>query len=178
MNRDTIERLAMDSAAGELNEDVEALFRAYISEHPRANQWAEDMLGIYEKTEAAINTKTKTPYAGVEGAEVKIKHLSQVKWRPVARWAAAVILGTVIGFSAGRWKITDETYRIASPGSGRGLRQVKTVSDLKEKYAGTFWGDKVLALLEYRPGQQYKADLHDIRFWDRYKQYIKEKRYE
>ena len=46
MEREAIERLAMDSAAGELNQDAEALLRTYLAEHPQANEWAEDMLQI------------------------------------------------------------------------------------------------------------------------------------
>jgi len=55
---------------------------------------------------------------------------------------------------------------------------VRTVSDLKEKYAGTFWGDKMLSLLEHRPEPQYSADLHSVSLWDRYRLYKKENRYE
>ena len=56
--------------------------------------------------------------------------------------------------------------------------QVKTISDFKDKYAGTFWGNKVLALVESRPGHRYKADFRDVSFWKTYRQYRKEKRYE
>jgi len=178
MKRDAIEKLAIDSAAGELNEDAEALFRTYLTEHPQANKWAEDMMRIYEKTQSAIDAKIKTADAGVKGAVFKAGPLSKVKWLPVVRWAAVLILGSLIGFKVGRWEITDKTYRIALPESSAAPSQVKTVSDFREKYAGTFWGDKILASLEHRSNQQYKADLHEVRFWDRYRQYIKEKRYE
>jgi hypothetical protein len=35
-----------------------------------------------------------------------------------------------------------------------------------------------MALLESRPGQRYKADIQDVGFWQKYKEYTKEKRYE
>jgi len=178
MKRDAIERLAIDSAAGELNEDAQALFRTYLTEHPRANKWAEDMLRIYGKTHAAIDAKIKTADVGIKGAVFKARPLSKVKWLPVVRWAAVLILGSLIGFKAGRWEITDKTYRIVLPEPSSVPRQVKTISDFREEYAGTFWGDKILALLEHRSNQQYKADFNEFRFWDRYRQYIKEKRYE
>ena len=57
MEREAIERLTIDSAAGELNEDAEALLRTYLAEYPQANKWAEDILQIYYRTEAAIKTK-------------------------------------------------------------------------------------------------------------------------
>jgi hypothetical protein len=178
MNRDAIERLAIDSAAGELNADVDALFRAYLAEHPQANQWAQDISRVYQETEAAINAKIETADTGAEGAGGRAKPPSQVNWRPAARWAAAVIVGTVIGFTAGRWQPTERAYRIAWPEPIRGPRQVQTVSDLQQKYAGTFWGDKMLALLRQRPAQQYKADFQGAKLWDRYRQYRKEKNYE
>jgi len=178
MKRERIERLAIDVAAGELNEDAEALLNAYLAEHPKAKQWAEQMLTTYEKTQEAIaektswaNTTAGTPFVGK-------KPTGWVKWRSVGRWAAVVTFSIIIGFAAGRWGTTDEAMGIALMEPTRGPAPVKTVSDLKEKYAGTFWGDKMLALLEHRPAQQYKADLHSVSLWDRYRLYKKEKRYE
>lgn len=176
MDRNIVERLAIDSAAGELNEDAEALFQAYLAEHPQAKPWAEDVRQIYDKTEAAI--KTKTAHAGVGKIAPRIKPVSQVRWSSVARWAAAVVLGALIGFTAGHWAVIDNTHRIAFQEPSRDLKPVETVSDLKERYAGTFWGDKMLALLEHKPGQQYETDLRGIRSRDKYRQYIKEKNHE
>ena len=178
MNRDAIERLAIDSAAGELNEDADALFGAYLAEHPQANQWAQDVSRLYQETEAAISAKTGEAYAARGTPPAKRHRLLRSKWPSVARWAAAVIFGTVIGFAAGRWETTEKTYRIAWPEPARDTRQVRTVSDLQQRYAGTFWGDKMLALLKQRPAEQYKSDLQGVRLWDRYRQYIKEKNYE
>jgi len=178
MKRERIERLAIDSAAGELNEDVEALFEAYISAHPQAGRWAEDILRIYKETETAIDTKTRDADAGDGMPAVKISRLSELKWKSFGRWAAALIVGALIGFAGGRWQITGKTSSIDFAKLQEPPAQVETISDLKEKYAGTFWGDKVLALLESRPGQRYKADFQDVGFWHEYRQYIKEKHYE
>ncbi len=176
MEREAIERLAMDSAAGELNQDAEALLGMYLAEHSQANKWAEDVRQIYDKTEAAI--KTKTAHAGVGKVIPGITPVSKVRWLSVARWAAVIALGIVIGFTAGRWEGVDNTHRIALQEPSRDSKQVETVSDLKERYAGTFWGDKMLALLEHKPGQRYEANLRSVGSWDKYRQYIKEKNYE
>jgi hypothetical protein len=178
MKRDAIERLAIDSAAGELNEDADALFRAYLAEHRQANQWAEDVSRLYRQTEAAISTKTAEAHAGRGTPPARRHHPLRSKWPSVARWAAAVIVGTVIGFTAGRWQPAERTYRIAWPEPTRATRQVRTISDLQQKYAGTFWGDKMMALLRQRPAEQYRSGLQGVRLWDRYRQYIKEKNYE
>jgi hypothetical protein len=176
MEREAIERLVIDSAAGELNQDAESLLRNYLAEHPKANEWAGDMLQIYEKTEAAI--KTKTAHADIEKITPGITPVSQVRWLSVGRWAAVVALGIIIGFTAGRRNQTGSTYRIASHEPSRDSKQGETVSDLKEKYAGTFWGDKMLALLEHNAGQRYKANFRSVGSWDKYRQYIKGKNYE
>ncbi|MHC4169718.1 MAG: hypothetical protein ACYSWQ_22455, partial [Planctomycetota bacterium] len=64
MERDAIERLAIDSASGELNDDAETLLREYLAGHAEANRWAEEVQWLCEKTEAAIHAKTKNAGAG------------------------------------------------------------------------------------------------------------------
>lgn len=176
MEREAIERLAIDSAAGELNQDAEALLRIYLDEHSQANEWAEDVRQIYDKTEAAI--KAKTAHADMGKVTPEITLLSQVRWFSFARWAAVIAIGIIIGFTAGSRNQTDSTYRTAFRESTPDSRPVVTVSDLKERYAGTFWGDKMLALLEHKSAQQYKTNLRSIGSWSKYRQYIKEKNYD
>lgn len=175
MERERIERLAIDSAAGELNEDVEALFRAYLSEHPEANPAGEEMLWVYEETKAAVDAKTSDADAGVGRPAIKARPLLRAKWWEFERYAAAVIVAALIGFAGGRWAINGKTSGIAFTKLDRPQRQVKTISDLKAMYAGTFWGDKALALFEQGPGQRYKGDLKSVGFWQKYKEYKKEK---
>ena len=172
MNREIIERLAIDSAAGELNEDTEALLQFYLDEHPQAQQWAEDVRQIYNLTETAI--QTKTAHSDIGQVVPGISPVPWVKWLPVARWAAAIVFGIFIGFTAGRWEIPTQTQKMAFRESNRVSKPVETVSDLKVKYAGTFWGDKMLAMLERQPS----VGLRDIRSWDTYRQYVKEKKHE
>jgi len=178
MKRERIERLATDAAAGELNEDAEALFNAYLAEHPQAKKWADQILSVYKKTQAAISEKTSRADITAETAFIGSKAIGWVKWPSVGRSAAILAFGILIGFTAAHRGTTGKTREIAPMTPIRGPSPVKTISDLKEKYAGTFWGDKMLVLLEHRPAQQYKADIHDVSLWDRYRQYIKEKSYE
>ena len=178
MESEAIEKLAIDSAAGELNEDADALLRTYLAEHPQAKQWAEDVRQIYDKTEAAINAKTTGDYASGRTRFVEPNRLRQINWPRLARWAAVVMFAILMGFSVGRLDQSDKTYRIALSAPVRAPGRIETVSELKEKYAGTFWGDKALALLEHKPSRQYKAGLRGVGLLGRYKQHIKEKRYE
>jgi hypothetical protein len=174
MNRERIERLAIDSAAGELNEDVEALFRAYLAEHPEANPAQDEMLQVYEQTKSAIDAKTKDADAGVGIPAVRARSLVRAKWWEFERYAAAVIVAAFIGFAGGRWAINGETSDIGFTQFGRAPTRIATVSDLKEQYAGTFWGDKALTLFEQRPGQRHKGDFKRVGFLQRYREYKKE----
>ncbi|MHC4166217.1 MAG: hypothetical protein ACYSWQ_04615, partial [Planctomycetota bacterium] len=143
----------------------------YLAGHAEANRWAEEVQWLCEKTEAAIHAKTKNAGAGLGRTAVGTGPALRVKWRPAARWAAAVVFAAIIGFTVGR-------RQKSVPQSASAPRQVKTVSDLREQYAGTFWGDKMLAVLEHRPGQRLKANQGDGRFWDRYGQYRQERHHE
>lgn len=175
MKREAIERLAIDSAAGELNEDIQALFDAYLAEHPQAGQWAEEIAGVYKETEAAIEAKTSDADAGGAAPAIKTKPLLWARWWAIGRAAATLIVAAVIGFVGGRWTINGEMDRIAFIKPERPAVQVKTISDLKEQYAGTFWGKKVLALVEHTSSERYKSDFQDTNLRKIYRQYIKEK---
>jgi hypothetical protein len=170
MEREIIERLAIDSAAGELNEDVEALLRAYLAEHPEAGPDSEEMLRVYKETAAAVEAKTRGTDAGKPA--VKMNRRTYPAWRSFGRLAAALIFGALIGFAGGRRHTTGATGRVAFIKPQRPAEQVKTISDLKEEYAGTFWGDKVLALMEQKPGRRVKVDLPDVGFWQKYRKEI------
>ena len=175
MDRERIEKLAMDSAAGELNEDAQMLFRSYLAEHPEANEWALGMTSIYEMTEAAISAKTKAP---APPPTVEKTFPSPVNWLTAGRWAAVLAIAIFAGFSAGRWGRTAQTspttiVKIPEPPG----TMAKAV-DLKAKYAGTFWGQKVLASLQPKPrhidaNRRTRGDI-----WDIYRRRIKEKRNE
>jgi len=178
MKRERIERLATDAAAGELNEDVEALFNAYLAEHPQAKKWADQMLSAYKKTQAAISEKTSRANTTAETAFISSKAIGWMKWPSVGRSAAILAFGILIGFTAAHWGATGKTTKIAQMVPTRGPSPVKTVSDLKEKYAGTFWGDKILASLEPGPYPKQTEYKWNREFWPNIKQYIKEKHYE
>lgn len=179
MERDAIERLAIDSAAGELNEDTGALFKEYLAEHPDANKWVEDMLGIYEKTEAAVDIKTKRA-AGTDTitANVGTKHRSTIQWLPIARWAAVVIFAAFIGVAAGRWSKSVPLERNPQRTT---LSQDSTVErpslDL-ESIGESFWQKKAMAMLTSPSSKIHGDYVTGPKLWDRYRQFIKEKNYE
>jgi hypothetical protein len=173
MNRETIEKLAIDSAAGELTEDAEVLFQTYLTGNSQAKQWTEDILRVYEETEATI--RTKTALMGDQMAVPRVTSTFRVNWLSVGRWAAAILLFTTIGFTVGRWEKPGQMHKIAVREFAPITKPVETITDLKERYVGTFWGDKMLALLDDTTRRPHRASLRDIRSWDKYRQFIKEK---
>ncbi len=179
MERDAIERLAMDSAAGELNEDTGALFKEYLAEHPDANKWAEDMLGIYEKTEAAIGVKTKhTARIDTSIADVDMKPRSMVFWLPIARWAAVVIFAAFIGVAAGRWSKSVHLERNPQRTIVSQDLTVEQPSLDLESIGESFWRKKALAMLTSPSSKIHEDYVTGPKLWERYRQFIKEKNYE
>lgn len=174
MKRETIERLAMDSAAGELSEDAEVLFASYLAEHPEAEEWALEITSIYEMTQAVIDKKTKHPAPPA----VAKKRSMPVNWFAAARWAAVIAIAVFAGFSAGRWNQPAKTSRTEFFRVAEQPRTIATVTDIKEKYAATFWGRKVLASIEPKPPLHTAARNSTGSFWDTYTRHLKEKTYE
>jgi hypothetical protein len=178
MNRDAIERLAIDSAAGELNEDAQFLFEAYLAEHPGAKEWAQDMLQVYLQTQTAITSKTGAAPASIAAVSIKSGPPAVIRWRPVLRWAAVVCVAALVGAGAGRWskapvtadrpeRVANSTIRLAAPAN----------LDLQDA-PGSFWRAKAAAMLEPRPYRQVNATMQAGGLWRKYEQYIKEKHHE
>ena len=164
MDRDTIERLAMDMAAGELNEDMQALLNEYLAENHQANQWAEQMLDIFARTEDAISIKTTSTKALIA---TKPGRLS-MRWQPIARWAAVILVVAGIGFLVGRRSHVPATEKVITNSYVVATAPVRTLADFKKRYEGTFWGDKILSSFERanRPGRSRRISsqsfLHDL----------------
>jgi hypothetical protein len=178
MEREAIERLAMDLSAGELNEDVQTLFKEYLSEHPKTNKWLQDTQKLYERTEAAISAKIDTAYTGVEETPVKMKLPLKLKWCPIARWAAVIIFTAFLGASIGRWTkkpvLEKEFIRVPASSTHTVKRQGFNLDDLSEG----FWRDKVTAMLNPSPAKMQTSSNAGPSLLERYKQYIKERHYE
>ena len=71
MQREIIERLAMDRTLGELTEDAAALFETYLGEHPEIQEWAGQMAQTCELTRETINKKTQVLKTGYTATAVR-----------------------------------------------------------------------------------------------------------
>jgi hypothetical protein len=127
------------------------------------------MLDIFARTEDAINTKTANTKAPIA---IKSGRLS-MRWQPVARWAAVLLVTAGISFLVGRRshapateKVTTNRYVVTAG--------VRTLADFKKRYEGTFWGDKILSSFESttKPSRSRHISSEDL-WWD-IKEYLKE----
>ena len=170
MEREAIEKLAMDSAAGQLNEDTETLLKEYLAEHPEANEWFQDMQEIYANTQFAFNEKTFPVKQPTEN-----KPTLKFNWFPVFRWAAVIAIAVTIGITAGRWSKSEIPQQK--------LQQVATSSDTMTKSQGIrledigdgFWREKVMAMMNSSTTKIHKNYITGPSLWEKYNKYKGEK---
>ncbi|MHC4187877.1 MAG: hypothetical protein ACYSRQ_06760 [Planctomycetota bacterium] len=177
MEREIIERLAMDSVSDELNEDTKVLLQAYLAEHSQENLWAEEMFKLYETTKAAV--KTKTNQGNAEPFKTIHKNTSlRINIISLGRWAAVIIFAVAIGAGLGR--LSKKPELISGP--------VKTVTsnssqrlqpgDLVVMPTEGFWREKAVSMLTPKHAPHYEERIPLDQLWKRYKQFIKEKHYD
>ena len=170
MDREQIERLAIDSAAGQLNEDAEALLKEYLAEHSQANKWFLDIKEVYGKTQAAFDKKTASTKQPTE-----YKPFQKISWLPVARRAAVLIFAVLLGATAGRWSksLTPETnpQRIT-------ISQGPTVERPSFNIGESFWRKKAIAMITSPSSKIQKDYVTGPKLWEKYRQFIKERNYE
>lgn len=170
MERQAIERLAMDHALGELNEDTERLFETYLAEHPQHRPWAEQIEQTCRQLKSAVDARVSVADGATPLAMSTSRHMSLL-WELRARWAAVILLSAVIGCTAGRWMSPRTTeppmvvVRAELPEPTPSWQQ-----RLSESESG-FWQTKALAILE--PGSTNipvpAANRGDL--WDRYRKF-------
>jgi hypothetical protein len=179
MEREHIEKLAMDSATGQLNEDAQTLFEEYLTEHPGANQWAEDMLEIYRKTETAFAEKTKLAVVpGTSMTNAGTKPYSVSHWLPIARWAAVVVFAALIGAAIGRWTNSPIPTEGPGPASAYPGLTVRQTGPGTENTGESFWREKALAMFQAKSSTAHPASTTGPTLWEKYRQLIKEKHHE
>ncbi len=177
MKRETIERLAMDLALGELNEDAATLFEAYLAEHAEARQWAEPMTQTCIRTRQAIAQKTQAAARLTPSEPVR---LFPADWSALARWAAVIAVAALLGVAIGRRSAPSPTpepetviVRTAPRQAGaEGWRRV-----LGDSEQG-FWQTKAVAMLRSQPREIQHSPDPGPSLWDRYRQFRKERSHE
>lgn len=173
MDREKIERLALDSSTGELNEDVEALLKKYLEEHPEENNWFLEMQEIYSSTQAAFVIKTDFMK---EQAENRV--LRKFSILPVMRWVAVIIISVCIGAAAGRWSksgTAQQNTQQAVSSAGQTKGHAASLEDFLNNFGDGFWRDKITAMLNPPPAKVYREKTSAPSLMEQYRQYLKER---
>ena len=171
MEREIIERLAIDSAAGELNEDIDILLQDYLAEHKDANKLFQEIRNIYNKTQAAFDIKTasfKQPSA--IKPSLKFNRLS------LLRTAAIIIISACIGIIAGRWSMQDMPQQESKYAAVNSDASAKRTGINLNNLGEGFWQEKIAAMVNPSPVREHREDNSGHSLMEQYRQYLKEKK--
>ncbi len=178
MERETIERLAMDSALGELNDDVATLLEAYLVDHPEARSWAGPMTQTCLRTQDAISSKAHSRERNDPALRTRSPWPVHINGRALIRWAAVIAMALAVGGVLGRRSapsvpMTAPTVvRAEQDASPKGWDQV-----LSEPGDG-FWQGKAVAMLQSKSYEVSRPRHARTGLWDRYRQSRKGRSYE
>ena len=178
MERETIERLAIDQALGELDVDTVALFQAYLAEHAEARDWAQAMARTCTRTREAIRQKAQPTDGHPRLDQVRTPWPRTIAWQTYGRWAAVILVSLAVGATLGRRSrpsaSAPKTIVVRAPSTAeqQGWRQI-----LSKPERG-FWETKAVAMLQ--PKTNDISNTHPGRrgLWDRYRQQRKGRSYE
>ncbi len=163
MERETIERLAMDAALGELNEDAAALLDAYLAEHPEAKARAQQMEILCNRTQEAIDAKAHSQPVYCLG-----RPRVSTRWTAALRWAAVIVVSLLLGAITGRWFAPREVALVRNVAVAPPPRTL--LGGWQELLANPgqgFWASKAAAL--WQPQSPRRAEPQP-RLWDTIRQ--------
>jgi hypothetical protein len=170
MERETIERLAMDATVGELNEDAETLLNAYLAEHPDMRDWAQQMDAACTRVRKALDTGTR----GNDVPTISIRRHPSIRWAVAGRWAAVVMIAVLAGIQIGRRpepvpneQLTGVTIETARSGSFRSWQDILR--------GNGFWESKAAAVRQATPR---RASAPQPSLWEAFGQLQKGHNYE
>ncbi len=176
MERERIERLAMDEAAGELNDDAAALLRAYLTEHAEANRWAQEIAQTCHQVRAALEKKMAATPAETQRTLHTRRTVARLNWLAPARWAAVIVLALLVGLQLGR------RWQPQPPAVGPFAPTPMVSSNEREPGTSTlgqpsgFWEAKAVVLREAKPHTGASRDVRE-NLWEKYRQYLKERQH-
>jgi hypothetical protein len=178
MERETIERLAMDRTLGELDTDTTALLDAYLAEHPEMQPWAEGISRTCERTRDAIVRKVQPNRIGNRVREAHLHRLRAIPWWTLARWAAVVLISLGIGAGLGR----QSTPNVSAPRSAVVQAPAAPARAGWERIIDApgdgFWETKAVAMLQPKVYERPRPQAGRGGLWERYRQSRKERSYE
>ena len=178
MERQIIERLAIDHALGELDADTAALFETYLAEHAEAQDWAQAMAQTCVRTREAIRQKTQPTDEHRRSDRTGTPWPHTIAWQTYGRWAAVILVSLAIGAALGR--------RFRAPASTPKTIVIQAQSTPEQqdwrqflsKSERGFWETKAVAMLQPKTDEIPSTHPGRRGLWDRYRQQGKGRSYE
>lgn len=159
MTNEQIERLAMDLACGEMNEDMRALFAEYVEEHPEYRQSAAGVDELCRRCRVGLKSTADVP------ASFKLCEKKAPDPFILVRRAAIVMVAVLVGLLAGRLG----RERVTSQRAEVELVQTKAETALASGLQDGFWKEKADALMKPKLwAADTKTQTHET-FWGRYR---------
>ena len=174
MERERIERLAMDSALGELSEDAAALLEAYLATNAPAREWARRMRCACEAAHRVVSTKTRTPAERIPSSPAT----PRLPWRMICptlgRWAAVILCALLMGAAAGRWSKPRDVFPAGVPVTVvQGAPAARGWDRLVGETGQGFWRARALALVRSESSRAQPSTAGE-NLWDKYRRYVRE----
>ena len=170
MNPETIERLAIDSAAGQLSKDVEILLLEYLAQHPEEKKCFSDMQEIYNKTQTAFDSETAFAKEPKEN-----KTPIKFNYYPLIRWAAVIVIAACIGIIAGRFSKQDVSQQETKLISASFATSTQKAGFNPDDLGDGFWRDKIMAMINPSPKKIQIQNNSSTSLREQYRSYLKEK---
>jgi len=178
MERDIVERLAIDQALGELDSDTTALFEAFLAEHAEARHWAQAMAQTCTTTREALRHRTQAVDGSRHVVRVRAFWPGVAAWRTWVRWAAVIVICLGLGTTAGRWLMPHSTSPKTIVVQAEPIPTSEGWTQVVNKPGQGFWEAKAVAMLQMKSEGVPKARAAHRSLWDRYRQPRKGRSYE
>ena len=116
INDEIIERLAIDQACGELDDDAAALLNAWLETNPAAQQKAEKITATFQLTESTVQKKVDSFHNSTAALSRSMPKLSKLSLLlPRITQAAIVLIALTLGLCTGR--LSNSVNQVDPPSS-------------------------------------------------------------
>lgn len=161
MTNEQIERLAMDLACAQMNEDTEALFRAYLEGHPEQKRIANEFKDLCDCCQRGIGNE-EVPIPPLK-PEVKPKPFDRSLLLKNYGRAAILLVGVFLGFGVGQLSHRSaETHRVQTASNRSAAALIGRIEDRE----GGFWRGKINDLEKPKLWVVQKKSDENETFWD------------
>ena len=182
MEREVIERLAMDRVGDELSDDGVKLLEWYLEEHAEAKVWAAEMEEMY-----AICAETVAGDRRIDDQITAARMDSRLRGNDrgsgnervlkIGRWAAVILMALGVGIIWGRWSVEPlevgprETIQVVQAEPKEDLeskvqKMIEGDEEASESESG-FWETKIVATLGVKPRVKRDEPVQEEGFWSR-----------